>query len=251
VASRHLTGLRRGVSFEQTVATNKGGPRICLIPGCSHPTMKAAGVGLSPFHCERHVAHKSRHGSHWHRSYRAFELKPFLAAATSYIRPRLEKDAQIKDAVARLALLLEQSPYEIATRLRGLPAKTRCGIAFGRLRKRGIKPERLLAIHLAITALIEEDPGSHRTKEFRLVQAAKAIHRLASGYHRVWPQQDQKGRTFRIELHAYARSTGRVLRFIGQAIEERCEWATEKHLGGVLALKVKRYGRHPALPKAE
>jgi hypothetical protein len=178
-------------------------------------------------------------------------LKPYLAAAISYIRPRLETDPQIKGAVARLAALLEQSPYEIVTRLRGLPAKTRADIAFGRLRKRGIKPERLLAIHFAITGLIEEDPRSHRVKEFRLTQLAKAAHRLASGYHRVWPQQDQKGRILRIELHAYARSTGRVLRFIGQAIEERCEWATEKHLAGVLALKVKRYGRHPALPKAE
>jgi hypothetical protein len=213
--------------------------------------MRAAGVGLASFHCKRHVEHKARHGSHWHRSYRADELKPYLAAATSYIRPRLDTDPQIKDAVARLALLLEQSPYEIATRLRGLPAKTRADVAFGRLRKRGIKPKRLLAIHLAITALIEEDPGCHRVKEFRLTQLAKAVHRLASGYHRVWPQQDQKGRTFRIELHVYARSTGRILRLIGQAIEDRCEWATEKHLAGVLALKVKRYGRHPALPKGQ
>lgn len=212
--------------------------------------MRAAGQGLASFHCKRHVERKARHGSHWHRSYRVDELKPYLLAAQSFIRPRLKTDPQIKEAVTRLALLLEQSPYEIATRLRGLPAKTRADIAFGRLRKRSIKPERLLAIHLAITALIEEDPGSHRVKEFRLVQVAKAVHRLASGYHRVWPQQDKNGRSFRIELHAYARSTGRVLRLIGQAIEERCEWVAEKHLLGVLALKVKRYGRHPALPKA-
>jgi hypothetical protein len=202
---------------------------------------------MASFHCKRHVEHKARHGSHWHRSYRADELKPYVAAATSYIRPRLETDRSIKEAVAQLALLLQESPYDIVTRLRGLSPKLRAGIAFGRLRKRGIKPERLLAIHLAVTALIEEDPGSHRVKEFRLVQVAKAAHRLASGYHRVWPQQDKNGRTFRIELHAYARSTGRVLRLIGQAIEERCEWATEKHVDGVLALKVKRYGTHPAL----
>lgn len=224
---------------------------ICAIPGCCQPTMRAADVGLASFHCKRHVEHKARHGSHWHGSYRANQLKPYLAAATSYIRPRLEAEPQIKDAITRLALLLEQSPYEIATRLRGLPAKTRADIAFGRLRKKGIKPERLLAVHLAITALIEEDPGSHRVKEFRLVQVAKAVHRLASGYHRVWPQQDKNGRNFRIELHAYARSTGMVLRLIGLAIEERCEWATEKHLPGLLKLKVRRYGRHPALLKAD
>lgn len=220
---------------------------MCSILGCHHPTMRSTGLGFASFHCKRHVEHRARHGSHWHRSYRAAELKPYLTAAASYVRPRLETDPQIKDAVARLEELLEQSPYEIATRLRGLSSRSRADIAFGRLRKKGVKPERLLAIHLAITALIEEDPGSHRTKEFRLVQVAKAAHRLASGYHRVWPHQDKNGRDFRIELHAYARSIGRVLRLIGRAIEERCEWATEKHLEGVLALKVKRYGRHPAL----
>jgi hypothetical protein len=235
-----------GLRLEQGTACASN----CAVPGCGRSTMKAAGIGLAAFHCKRHVEYKARHGSHWHRSYRADELKGYLAAAKSYIRPRLKTDQHIRQAVAGLAVLLEQSPYEIATRLRGIPAKARAAIAFGRLRKKGIEPERLLAIHLAVTALIEEDPGSHRTKEFRLVQTAKALHRLASGYHRVWPQQDQKGRTFRLEVHAYARSTGRVLRLIGQAIEERCEWAAEKHLAGVLALKVKRYGRHSALPKA-
>jgi hypothetical protein len=211
--------------------------------------MEAAGQGLAAFHCKRHVEHKARHGSHWHRSYRAGELKPYLSAATSYIRPRLETDPEVRVAVARLTSLLEQSPYEIATRLRGLSARTRADIAFGRLRRKGIKPERLLAIHLAVTALIEEDPGSHRVKEFRLVQVAKAVHRLASGYHRVWPQQDKNGRNFRVEIHRFARSTGRVLRLIGQAIEGPCEWATEKSLHGVLALKIKRYGKHPALAR--
>lgn len=225
-------------------------PSICAVPSCGRATMKAAGVGLASFHCKRHVEHKARHGSHWHRSYRALELKPFLAAAAAYIRPRLESDPHIKTAIAGLTLLLEEAPYEIATRLRGLPARTRADIAFGRLRKAAVKPERLLVIHLAVTAIIEEDPGSHRVKEFRLVQVAKAVHRLASGYHRVWPQQDLKGRTFRLELHAYARSTGRVLRLIGAMIEEPCEWATAHHVAGVLALKVKRYGRHPVIISA-
>jgi hypothetical protein len=32
-------------------------------------------------------------------------------------------------------------------------------------------------------------------------------------------------------------------------VEELCDFVVDKHLSGVLALKVKRYGRHPALPK--
>jgi hypothetical protein len=131
-----------------------------------------------------------------------------------------------------------------------MSAAKRAKIALARLRVARIKPERIMATVLAVTALIDEDPGSHRTKEFRAVQIAKAIHRLASGYHRVWEVQDSQGRTRRTELHAFPRSSGRVLRLLGRAVEEPCEWVMDKHLAGVLALKVRRYGRHPALPPA-
>lgn len=221
---------------------------ICAIPGCRQLTMRAAGQGLAAFHCKRHVEHKARHGSHWHGSYSAGELRPYLTAAGAFIRPRMEADPFIKAAVEGLEALMESAgPAEIATRLRGLSAERRAKIALARLREAGIKPERLLANQLAVTALIEEDPGSHRVKEFRVVQVAKAVHRLASGTHRVWEYQDAQGRTRRTELHAYPRSTGRVLRLLGGMIERECELVADRHLSGMMALKVKRYGPHPAL----
>jgi hypothetical protein len=131
--------------------------------------------------------------------------------------------------------------------LKGISARRRARIALARLRVAKIKPERFVAIVLAVIALIEEDPGSHWTKEFRTVQIAKAIHRLASGTHRVWEYEDGNGRTRRIELHAFPRSSGPVLRLIGGMLEKPCDWVIDKHLTAVLALKVKRYGRHPAL----
>ncbi|MBY0380954.1 MAG: hypothetical protein K2W78_03410 [Xanthobacteraceae bacterium] len=179
-------------------------------------------------------------------------MKPYLAAATSYVRLRAISDRFIKQALTDLALLLEEAgPTEIATRLKGMSATRRARIALARLRVAGIKPERFVAIVLAVTALIEEDPGSHRTKEFRTVQIAKALHRLASGYHRVWELEDANGRSRKVaELHAFPRSSGPVLRLIGKAVEKPCEWVLEKHLSAVLALKVKRHGRHPALRTA-
>jgi hypothetical protein len=210
--------------------------------------MRAAGLGLAAFHCRKHVEHKARHGSHWHGTYRAAELKPYFTAATSYVRLRAESDRFIKAALNAIALLLEEAgPTEIATRLKGISATGRARIALARLRVAGIKPERFVAIVLAVTALIEEDPGSHRTKEFRTVQIAKALHRLASGTHRVWEYEDHNGRPRRTELHAFPRSSGLVLRLIGRMLEGPCQWVVEKHLAGVLGLKVKRYGRHPAL----
>lgn len=220
----------------------------CAILGCRNPTMRAAGTGLAAFHCRKHVEHKARHGSHWHGTYSAPELKPYLATALSYVRLRAESDRFIKQSLTDIALLLEEAgPTEIATRLRGLSATKRARIALARLRVARIKPERFVAIVLAVTALIEEDPGSHRVKEFRTVQIAKALHRLASGYHRVW-EIEENGRSSKVaELHAFPRSSGPVLRLIGKAMEKPCEFVVEKHLSNVLALKVKRYGRHPAL----
>jgi hypothetical protein len=224
------------------------GLRTCAITGCSNKTMRIQATGLAAFHCRKHVEHKARHGSHWHGTYSAAKLRPYLAAATSYVRLRAESDRFIKQALNTIAMLLEEAgPAEIATRLKGMSAARRSRIALARLRVAGIKPERFVAIVLAVTALIEEDPESHRTKEFRMVQIAKALHRLASGTHKVWEIEDYNGRKRRTELHAFPRSSGPVLRLIGKAIEQPCEWVVEKHLSAVLALKVKRYGRHPEL----
>lgn len=245
--------MKRHQKLASRIAEVAGlGLRTCSAMGCTNMTMRAQATGLAAFHCRKHTEHKARHGSHWHGTYSAAELKPYLAAATSYVRLRVESDRFIKAALTAIALLLEEAgPTEIATRLRGMSAAKRARIALARLRVAGIKPERFVAIVLAVTALIEEDPGSHRTKEFRTVQIAKALHRLASGYHRVWELPDERGRLRKVsELHAFPRSSGPVLRLIGKAIEQPCEWVVDKHLSAVLALKVKRYGRHPTLRAA-
>ena len=105
-------------------------------------------------------------------------------------------------------------------------APSRARIAFARLREANIIPERLLAIHMAVSALIEDDAGSHRVTEYRIAQVAKAAHRLASGTHRHWDFPLDNGGTAPLAFHAYPRSSGRVLRVIGKAIEECCEMVT-------------------------
>jgi hypothetical protein len=224
------------------------GATWCSILGCGRPTMKAAMQGLAAFHCARHISHRARHGSLIHGTYRASELKPYLAAAASYVRIRDTTDPYIMASIAAVKATMEEAgPTELATRLRGMPATKRARIAVARLRVAGVKPERIVSIILGVRALIEEDPGSHRVSEFRTVQAMKAIHRLASGTHKYWPIEDADGRRQTIEMHAFPKSTGRVLRLMGRLLEEPCELTIDKHLSGVVAFKVKRYGRHPAL----
>ena len=219
----------------------------CAILGCGRPTMRAAKQGLDAYHCRFHVDHKARHGSHWHKSYRATDLKPYLAAAALWIAGH-RSDPWVTATLASVHGLMEAAGHAAkATELRGRPPRERARIALARLREAGVKPERLLAIHLAVSALIKEDPGSHRVKEFRIVQTAKAAHRLASGYHQSWDVPLPDGRPGKYEIHAYPRSSGRVLRHLGEMIEDACDHVTDRHLSAVLALKVERDGRHPAI----
>lgn len=237
---------RRASRMKRRLGNGSAFALRCSIPdpvtgrACGRPTMRAAGIGLATHFCRQHVEHRARHGSHWHGTYSAAKLKPYLSAATSYVRLRAPNDAFITAAInAVRAKLAEAGPVEIATRLRGLSAVKRAKIALARLRVANIPPERIVSIVLAVAALIEEDPKSHRTKEFRTVQACKAVHRLASGTHKVWEIEDHQGRKRRTELHAYPKSSGRVLRVMGRMLEEPCEWVVEKHVAGVLAYKAR------------
>jgi hypothetical protein len=120
-----------------------------------------------------------------------------------------------------------------------------------RLREANVKPERLLALAVAVHALIEAEPEKcHRIREWRIVAIAKAAHRLASGTHRLWAVPQPDGRVKHIEMHAYPRSSGRVLRHLGEVLEKESELVIAHHLRGVLALKAARDGPKSAAAPA-
>jgi hypothetical protein len=246
---RSLTALslRRARLKARITADTKNCFAKCTILGCGQPTQRAAKKGLSGTLCRKHVLHRARHGSPWCPSPTAASLRPYIKSALSYIAAH-RSDPYIRAALAGLdALMATSGETVIATRLRGLPPERRAKVALARLRDARVKPERLLAIALAVHALIEEAPQAvHRVKVWRIVAIAKAAHRLASGYHRVWEITDANRRVHRTELHAYPRSAGRLLRLLGTMIEKECELVIDHHLAAVLALKVTRYGPHPA-----
>lgn len=74
------------------------------------------------------------------------------------------------------------------------------------------------------------------TTEFKRVQAAKVVHRMASGSHRRWEIEvaDRHNRgtmkTRVTELHVFPRSRGRVLRHIGKSLEEAVDLLVDHHL---------------------
>lgn len=224
-----------------------GGQRvICSIPGCGRPTMRSSGVGLAEFHCRYHVQFKARHGSHWCPTYRAADLRPYLAAAGVWIAANAGDGATVGAWRSLGDLLCYAGRVDPAMNLRSVPAAQRARVAFARLREAGIGPERLLSIWLGVSALIEDDRGSHRVREFRIVQAAKAAHRLASGTHRRWDMWQPGGGTVPIAVHAYPKSSGLVLRRIGEAMEEACQYVPRTAVAQIIIGKTERFGLHPS-----
>jgi hypothetical protein len=215
---------------------------------CGRQTERAAKDGLSAFVCRYHVQFKARHGSHWCKSPSADLLRPYLKAAATFIDLH-RSDLYIGAALSGLHhRMLSAGPVDLATRLRGLAPLRKAQIALARLRDAEVKPERLLAIPLAVAALMKEAPGTiHNVPEWRTVAVAKAAHRLASGTHKQWPLAQPDGTTKKIEMHAYPRSSGLVLRHLGQLLEQEAALVLDHHLDAVLALKVTRYGPHPSL----
>ncbi|PWJ91709.1 hypothetical protein C8D77_103407 [Mesorhizobium loti] len=222
------------------------GLQNCTVPGCSRKSSLAIGTGRSAYYCRYHVQRKSRHGSHWHDTYPANELKPYLTAAKGWLdacRRASDVLATIAEMDRRLATAGRAEP---AMNLRGLNAATRARIAFARLSDAEIPAKRLVAIYLAVAALIEDDFGSHRTRDFQIVQAAKAAHRLASGTHRRWAMWNPKGEDVPIEIHAYPRSSGLVLRKIGEAMGKVVDPLVGAAVPEIIRLKVERFGPHPS-----
>lgn len=220
----------------------------CTMIGCGRPTARAERKGLAGTLCCKHLRHRQRHGSAWCPTPDAATLKPYLKASRSFVELH-DKDPFVNAAKMSLAeLMASAGSTEIAPRLRGLAPSRRANIALARFREAGIKPERLLAIAVAIHALLEEAPQvCHRIREWRIVAIAKCAHRLSSGYYREWQITDAEGRIRRTQIHVYPRSSGRVLRYLGEAIEGACELAIDHHLPAVLNLKVARFGPHPSL----
>lgn len=244
-------GRRRAENLKARIASDAQDHFLkCTIIGCGQPTLRAAKTGLAIALCRKHQLHRQRHGSPFCPSPSAAVLKPYLRAANQLIEFR-RNDPYVGATLAGVRELTETAgPVVIATRLRGLPPDQRAKVALARLREAGVKPERLLAIALAVCALIEDNPGAtHRISEWRIVAIAKAAHRLASGYHRVWRFEDASGRIVQqAELHKYPRSSGRVLRYLGETIEKQCEWVIDRHLAEVVALKVARNAEQASTP---
>ncbi|UWU65545.1 hypothetical protein [Bradyrhizobium sp. NC92] len=200
--------------------------KMCRVVGCKKTARAGTGDGLDTRFCRSHADHYARHGSPYHASFKASEINPFRRAAVEWLVVN-EGDRVVANALLRVRRLYDQAgPYVEAFRLRGMSPKERAKAAWARLRQHEVDPRMVVAAWLAVEAKTAADPQSETKGEFKRVQAAKIVHRLASGSHKSWPQGG--GKT--TELHVYPASRGNVLRRLGEDIEQAAELVTERYV---------------------
>jgi hypothetical protein len=223
-----MTGLVRKRARKAEVKARAGEPSAmfsrCRVVGCAKPARAGTEDGLDTRFCKSHADHYSRHGSPYRASYTASELAPYRRGAVGWIRAHRE-DPWVSSAIDRVASLYRAAGLHVeAFRLRGLSPQDRARAAWARLRKAKVDPAAVVAAWLAVEMIIAADPQAERKTEFKRVQAAKLIHRMASGTHKRWGEGPAA-----TELHVYPRSRGRVLRHIGEALERACELVIQHH----------------------
>jgi hypothetical protein len=217
--------------------------KYCRIVGCGKPARAASSDGLDTRHCRSHADLLQRHGSPYKKTYRASLINPYRRAALAWLKANKE-EFWVRNAVERvLGLYQGAGPHEEAFRLRGKKADERAQIHWTRLRKAGIDPLLVVAAWLSIEMVIQDDSQPVHAKEFKRVQAAKLVHRMASGSHRRWEQEirdlNRPGRTkiYVTEMHVYPRSRGRILRRIGEDLEKAVELLVEHNLKAIHQFK--------------
>lgn len=226
---------RRKRDIRRRVATPPDAPERCGIFGCGQPTTAFARTGLNRLYCRRHADHFDRHGSYAKASLPAAVVNPYRRAAYDWLLAHAS-DAVVMQAIADTERLYRRAgPHIEAFRLAGKSPKERALAAWARLREAGISPILPLAAWLAIELRLRDDAEADRSVEYRRVQVAKIVHRMASGSHRRWEQEGFNGKVRVVELHKYPASRGLVLRHIGEAAEQVSAGLVEVHLDAIWA----------------
>lgn len=197
----------------------------CRVVGCGKSSRAATQDGLDTFFCRSHADHHSRHGSPYKRSYTTKKIAPHRKMARAWLEANKD-DMWVANAVQRVqTLYVNAGPHVEAFRLNGLSPQERAKAAWARLRKANVDPRRVVEACLAVELTVRADPQPDSKAEFKRVQLAKVVHKLASGTHKRWPNAAGGPK----ELHVYPRSRGQVLRHLGADLEGALELLTAKH----------------------
>lgn len=225
-----MTRLKAQLAAQAADDRQQGETFRCSIPFCARPSMRSAGTGFGMFLCEYHQARLAKHGHAEAPNVLGPTLRPYRDTAQRWIKAELSTgNVRVQGArTAIWAIMQTSGSVPPAMDIKQWSAEDKAKAAFARLREASIPPERILASHMGMVALLSDDTWTPRSQEYVLVQSAKAIHRLASGTHREYEiavpipidAPPDTPETKKVSLHVYPRSQGQVLRIIGQSLDE-------------------------------
>lgn len=195
----------------------------CRVIGCPNTASAGTTEGLNHSYCRKHEDFYERHGSYIKRSYTASQINPYRKRAIDWLKANSD-DITVKLAIKGVEALYGGAGAHVeAFRLNGLSPEERAKAAWARLREAKVDTQAPLAAMLAIELVVLDDPLAERKQHFKWVQAAKLVHKMASGSHKRWERESNDGSIHIEELHKYPRSRGRVLVHIGQQLEKVAE----------------------------
>lgn len=238
----------RRAEIRHRLAAGAGAADRCLVIGCPHPPTAATGKGLNRRYCRRHEEHFARHGSYIKASYSASVTAPARRAAFDWLTAN-EASPDVKRFLSAILRVYQSAGRATPTfRLAGQSPSVRARAVWARLREAGVDPRLPAAAWLGVASVTRADPMPERSVEYRGVQVAKIIHRMASGSHRRWVSQQPSGAIQVTEMHKYSASRGEILRRIGAEIERCAETlssaalgrATDEVLGGLYPSRSRR-----------
>ena len=195
----------------------------CRVYPCTNGTTADRGEGLNRLYCRKHIEFYRRHGSYVKRSYGAGEIRPYRVKALQWLKAHADEPS-VRLSVTNVLRLYRSAGAPIeAFRLPGKTPADRARTMWAQLRTQEVDPLEVLAVWLAVDMRLRDDPALDRHDEYRRVQAAKLIHRMAGGTHKRWERDRADGSVEITALHKHPVSRGRVLRIVGEDVALACE----------------------------
>lgn len=216
------------------ITTREDGRRHCWVFGCRNPPGNVSGDGLGRF-CRRHLEHHRRHGDPEKPSYKATEVNPYRLSAAAWLKVNADH-RHVKLALKKVEGLMRNAGRNIEVReLKGAPPAIKASAMWARLRDQSIPSTKVLAaiIGTAMCNAADRDP---RKKEYRQVQIAKVLGRMAGGQTKRW-ETHYSDPTLPKEkvLSWYVASEGLVLREVGKKAEDAADFVLHDHMEALLA----------------
>ncbi len=214
--------------------TRDDGRRRCWVFGCPNAPGNVSGDGLGRF-CRRHLEHHRRHGDPEKPSYKATEVNPYRLSAASWLKVSADH-RHVKLALNKVESLMSNAGRNVDVReLKGALPTVKANAMWARLREQAVAPEKVLAAIIG-TAMCNASDRDPRKKEYRQVQIAKVLSRMAGGETKRWPTHYTDPTLPKEKVISwYVASEGLVLREAGKKAEDAADYLIHDHMEALLA----------------